>query len=154
MPAPGIDPLRRGITRFNTWVEPCEPLTYRDAWRYGVLFPGLLLPQAGAHFVLGNAIWSALLALIVPAMAAFTFGFAVREGTARQRAVSLGVGVLGTAAPAVSGSVRRTVVAVGPAGVVLVWLLVLLGLFGYAFPEYGPAVFDSHSDGNSARSES
>lgn len=153
MPIPGADTLRRGITRFDAWFGPCRPVTYRDAWRYSVLFPVLLLPQAVGHFLLANAIWPALLALIVPAMAAFTFGFAVREGTARQRAVSLGVGVLGAAAPAVSGSVRRTVVAVGPAGVVLVWLLVLLGLFGYAFPEYGPAVLD-HPDGDSPGSES
>lgn len=122
--------------KFDAWFQPGEPVTYRDAWRYSLVFGLILLSYAAVQFTVGNPVWSAFLVLVAPTMAAFTLGFAVRRGTARQRLLSLGVGLAGGAGPFALPGVREGVLAVGPVGVLFVWLLVLIGLFGYAFPDY------------------
>lgn len=93
--------------------------------------------MAVTFFVAGSPIWPPVLALVLPTMGAFTLGFAVRRGTARQRLFSLGVGLAGGGAPLAHPGVRETLLAIGPVGILLVWLLVLMGLFGHAFPDYG-----------------
>lgn len=131
---PVVRVIRRLHDRSKVWFRVTEPVTYREAWRYSTLYGFILGGSTITYYAMGSSIWPIFLALIVPTMATFTFGVAVRGGSFRQRLLSIGVGALG-ASPLLVPTVRTQIVAIGAPGLLLVWFLVLIGLLGYAFPE-------------------
>lgn len=132
----GVRAVRRYHDRFDAWVRGRDPVTYRDAWRYSLLHALIFAVFAVTYFVLGSEIWPTFVGLILPTMAAFTFGFALRRGTTRQRLFSLAVGLAAVSGMFIVGRVRNSVAAIGPPAILLAWLLILIGLFGYAYPDY------------------
>lgn len=132
--------VRRIHDRVDDWLCPRKPVTHRDAWRYSTALGLIFATSAAGYFVSGSAAWSVVLALAAPAMAAFTFGFAVRRGSTRQRLIPVVVGIVGVAVPIAVPGVGDRLLAVlsGPVGVLLASFLLLLGLLGYAFPDAVP----------------
>lgn len=129
--------LRSLHDRINGWVRPTTPVTYRDAWRFSLQHALILLCFTLGYALIGASIWPVYLVLVVPTMATFTLGFAIRRGSVRQRLLSLGIGVASSGGPLLHSTVREHILAIGAPGILMGWLFVLIGLFGYAFPEVG-----------------
>lgn len=131
--------LRTDIDRLGALLAVSEPVTYRDAWRHSILV-GIPWAASGVvHFAVGNLpMGTAMVTLALPVMAAFTFGFAVRRNDHGAQLFSLAVGLLVAGILLPIPPVRAGLLATGPAGLLLLWVIVLVGLFGYAYPDYGP----------------
>lgn len=113
---------------------PDAPTTYREAWWYAGLLTGVVALYLAVYALVADA-GVLRLGAPVPLLApAFTLGYAHRTGHRRGRLLSAGCAAASLAVVALAPPLRAAVRDVGGFLLLPAWLVVLVGLLGYASP--------------------